>query len=123
MTSSPFTSTGFSRPAATTRPLTASTYATSLIVCCAIDGAAPRPAVKTVARTTVALITLAGIIGQTPGSRSRGTVGCRRRLLRQLPDHPIRQLSGNLSRTRVLACDGHHEMSHLDDASEPVHTT
>src|SRR5262245_40486714 len=75
MTSRASTRTGAPRAAATTRPLTPSTYATSDAACCAMDGETPKQAPKTAERTTPALTTFARIIAQLPGSRSSRTDG------------------------------------------------
>src|SRR5262245_24365160 len=95
MTSRASTRTGAPRAAATTRPLTPSTYATSDAACCAMDGEMPKKAPKTAERATPALTTFARIIAQLPGSRSSRTDGLpAQTALGDCPDHP----NGNCER-------------------------
>src|SRR2546429_10010767 len=78
MTSRTSTRTGASRKA-TTRPLTASTYPTSVGDSWAADGETPKPALTTIENATTALMRFMENIGQPLVYHHRGPNGWRRR--------------------------------------------
>src|SRR5262245_22801529 len=107
MTSAVSSRLGVPRTKATTRPLTAATWATSGAASCAADGEKPKTPAKPMVETrTAALVTFAEIMAFPFGFSPKG---CRQTPEKALAGPPERQLWRNLALRRSAGCDRHHK--------------